>query len=175
MSHPSDKLAAAVVCTSCGTREGPFAPSGRCQACERAIDAPERAEQEDLRQIGSVASLVGLSLRTVRHYEDAGLVLPVGRTQGGFRLYDGEAVDRLRLIMKMKPLGFTLEEMRLLIEARSRLEDPGLSDAERDEYGGRLAMFAVAAAEKCAELRKNLQVAEDFAATLELDAARFHL
>jgi DNA-binding transcriptional MerR regulator len=174
MRHATGK-APALVCTSCGTREVPFAPSGRCEACERAIDAPERTEQADLRQIGAVAALVGLSLRTVRHYEDAGLVLPAGRTPGGFRLYDDEAVDRLRLIMKMKPLGFTLEEMRLLIEARSGLQDPALSDAERDDYGGRVAMFAAAAAEKCAELRKNLRVAEAFAATLKSDAARFHL
>jgi DNA-binding transcriptional MerR regulator len=175
VSDAADAIAVSPTCTSCGTRVGPFAPSGRCQACEGSVDAPEVAEQHDLRQIGAVATLVGLSLRTVRHYEDAGLVLPAARTPGGFRLYDDKAIDRLRLIMKMKPLGFTLEEMRLLIEARARLEEPNVPDDEREDLGGRLAMFAAAAAERCERLRSELGVAEAFAATLEADAARFHL
>ena len=83
--------------------------------------APADAGPAGLMQIGAIAQLVGLSLRTVRYYEEAGLVLPAGRTPGGFRLYDNDAVERLRLIMKMKPLGFTLDEMRLLIETLDEL------------------------------------------------------
>src|SRR5262249_43545301 len=49
-------------------------------------------------QIGEVALRVTLSLRTVRYYEEAGLLMPIGRTVGGFRLYDHNAIDRLLLI-----------------------------------------------------------------------------
>lgn len=74
-------------------------------------------DEGDLVHIGAVAERTGLSLRTLRHYDDVGLVQPSGRTQGGFRLYSGSDVDRLLLIRRMKPLGFTLEEMATLLKA----------------------------------------------------------
>ena len=63
-------------CTVCERSDGPFAPSGRCLSCESSVDIPTTAEDGSLRQIGEVASLVGLSLRTVRHYEDSGWSCP---------------------------------------------------------------------------------------------------
>lgn len=63
-------------------------------------------------QIGEVAEHTGLSLRTIRYYEEVGLVVPSARSQGGFRLYTEPDIDRLQLIKRMKPLGFQLEEMR---------------------------------------------------------------
>lgn len=66
-------------------------------------------------QIGEVATLTDLSLRTIRHYEDVGLVIPSGRSQGGFRLYVQADVERLRLVRNMKPF-FTLEKIRDLLE-----------------------------------------------------------
>ena len=65
-----------------------------------------------MHQIGEVAERVGLSLRTVRYYEEKGLISPERRTDGGFRLYTDENIARLLLIMQMKPLGFSLDEMR---------------------------------------------------------------
>jgi DNA-binding transcriptional MerR regulator len=160
-------------CTVCLRTDGPFAPSGRCVPCEAAVDIPTAAEAGTLRQIGEVATLVGLSLRTVRHYEDSGLVLPAARTPGGFRLYDGQAIDRLRLIMKMKPLGFTLEEMRILIETRSRLDSGDVSDDEAEDLRDRLAMFTTAAADKVIQLAEQLGIAESFVAQLQDDVRRF--
>jgi DNA-binding transcriptional MerR regulator len=160
-------------CTVCERSDGPFAPSGRCVACEASLDIPTATEAGALRQIGDVANLVGLSLRTVRHYEDSGLVLPAARTPGGFRLYDGQAIDRLRLIMKMKPLGFTLEEMRILIETRSRLDAGDLDEAEERELRDRLAMFTAAATEKVVQLAEQLGIAESFVAQLQDDVRRF--
>lgn len=66
-------------------------------------------------QIGVMAERVGLSLRTVRYYEEIGLVEPTARTSGGFRLYGPEQEARLRILKTMKPLGFTLEQMRDLV------------------------------------------------------------
>jgi DNA-binding transcriptional MerR regulator len=152
--------------------KGPFAPSGRCLACELSIESPSRHPVGTLRQIGEVVDTVGLSLRTVRFYEEAGLVIPVARTAGGFRLYDDQSIARLRLIMQMKPLGFTLDEMRLLIEARDRLDAGDGGGAERGDLLGRLEMFAAAAKEKCAELEEQLAVARSFAAGLGADVER---
>jgi DNA-binding transcriptional MerR regulator/GNAT superfamily N-acetyltransferase len=61
-----------------------------------------------LRTIGQVARLSGLSVPTVRFYSDAGLVPPAGRTPGGYRLYDQEALGRLELIRTLRDLGVDL-------------------------------------------------------------------
>jgi MerR family copper efflux transcriptional regulator len=156
-------------CSSCGGVDGEFAPSGRHLSCEAEIDGPTAVDSGPLMQIGAVAEIVTLSLRTVRHYEDAGLVRPVARTVGGFRLYDHDTIIRLLLIKQMKPLGFTLEEMRLLIEARDQLADPTLNADQRAQLRERVALFSVAATEKVKELREQLDTAEAFAATLQED------
>lgn len=123
-------------------------------------------------QIGQLAGRVTLSLRTVRFYEEAGLVIPAGRTPGGFRLYTNDAVDRLLLIKQMKPLGFTLDEMRLLIEARDVLHADDPDPVLQNEMRERLAMFSALAAERCRQLAEQLDVAKTFARTLDEEAGR---
>ncbi|MBY3552112.1 MerR family transcriptional regulator [Modestobacter lapidis] len=108
-------------------------------------------------QIGQVAERIGLSLRTIRYYEEVGLAVPSARSEGGFRLYVDADVERLRVIMQMKPLGFSLDEMRELL---------GLLDAGRDADPARLAHFRGQAAERVETLRTRLRTAEEFAARL---------
>lgn len=118
-------------------------------------------------QIGEVAARTELSLRTIRHYEDAGLVIPSARSQGGFRLYTEADVGRLMVIRRMKPLGFSLEQMRELLTATDRLDagEP-LSAAEREELVERVRGFEQAVQQRMADLRTQLARAEEFAATL---------
>ncbi|GAA2461756.1 MerR family transcriptional regulator [Streptomyces glaucus] len=118
-------------------------------------------------QIGEVAARTELSLRTIRHYEETGLVVPSARSQGGFRLYTEADVARLMVIRRMKPLGFTLDEMRSLLEATDRL-DAGeeLPPEEREELLGRVRGYEEAARQRVADLRTRLARAEEFAATL---------
>ena len=78
-------------------------------------------------QIGLVAERTGLSLRTIRWYEEEGLVVPTTRTEGGFRLYSDDDSARLEVIKRMKPLGFTLDEMRELLILLADL-DAGTGD-----------------------------------------------
>ncbi len=125
-----------------------------------------------MHQIGEAAERVGLSLRTVRYYEEVGLVVPSGRTQGGFRLYTDDDIERLALIKQMKPLGFTLDEMRDLLEVRSSLVTTELAPVRRNELLERLSIYAEAAAAKCASLRAQLAMAETFAATLQREVGR---
>lgn len=54
-------------------------------------------------QIGEVAARTELSLRTIRHYEETGLVTPSARSRGGFRLYTEADVARLMVVRRMKP------------------------------------------------------------------------
>lgn len=81
-------------------------------------------------QIGEVAERVELSLRTIRFYEEAGLVIPAARSTGGFRLYAEADVDRLALIKKMKPLGLSVEEIGDVLTLLDALA--GRTDVERD-------------------------------------------
>lgn len=111
-----------------------------------------------LLQIGEVADRVGLSLRTVRYYEEQGLLTPESRTTGGFRLFSEVQVDRLLLIKQMKPLGFTVQEMRELLDAR---------DGAQKET---LMRFAEEAAVRVAKLRKQLSQAEGLADQLRAEA-----
>ena len=124
-----------------------------------------------MHRIGEVADAVGLSLRTIRHYEEVALVPPSGRTAGGFRLYTDDDIERLRLVKHMKPLDFTLEEMRDLLDARERLAR-SVDDGERKRLTDRLALYADAAETRCEKLREQLQSAQAMAATLRREASR---
>lgn len=118
-------------------------------------------------QIGEVAARTELSLRTIRHYEETGLVIPSARSQGGFRLYTETDVARLMVIRRMKPLGFTLDQMRDLLDTTDRLDaGTALEAAEREALLERVHTYQQAAAEQVQKLRVQLSRAEDFEATL---------
>jgi MerR family copper efflux transcriptional regulator len=125
------------------------------------------AISEHLHQIGEVADRLGLSLRTVRYYEEMGLITPAERTEGGFRLYSNDEIERLTLIKEMKPLGFTIQEMRALLDAQDTLRQGADANA-LDALKG----FATAAKRKVAELREQLDRAEKFSRALERKARR---
>jgi DNA-binding transcriptional MerR regulator len=67
-------------------------------------------------QIGEAANRVGLSLRTIRHWGEVGLVVPSGRSAGGFRLYTEDDVERMLFIKSLKPLDLSLEQIRDLVD-----------------------------------------------------------
>ncbi|MFC8850416.1 MULTISPECIES: MerR family transcriptional regulator [unclassified Micromonospora] len=117
-----------------------------------------------LMQIGEAADRVGLSIRTIRHYEDAGLIIPSARSEGGFRLYTEPDLDRLAVVKRMKPLGFTLDEMRDLLDVLDALDTA--TGVDRDGLLDRLGMFHTAATTRVAALRDQLATAEGFANTL---------
>jgi DNA-binding transcriptional MerR regulator len=122
---------------------------------------------DGLMQIGEVAERTGLSLRTIRYYEEVGLVVPSARSQGRFRLYTQPDVDRLQVIKRMKPLDFSLEQMRELLEVIDRLASrQRLGKAERARLQGVLRGYVEAVQQRCEALRRQLSTAEDFAATL---------
>ncbi len=118
-------------------------------------------ESERTMHIGELAERTGLSLRTIRHYDEIGLLKPSGRTEGGFRLYTEPDLERLLLIRRMKPLGFALEDMIELlriIEARAVASDPGV-DRDAEDAFRRYLEEARARREK---LREQLAMADEF-------------
>jgi DNA-binding transcriptional MerR regulator len=69
--------------------------------------------------IGALARRTGMPVRTIRYWSDIGVLPPVARSGGGYRLYDGAAVARLELIATLRELGFGLAEVRRVLEART--------------------------------------------------------
>lgn len=69
--------------------------------------------------IGAVAKRAGIGIDTIRYYERESLLPPPRRRASGYREYDALAVDRLRFIRHAKQLGFTLDEIRELLELSS--------------------------------------------------------
>lgn len=109
-------------------------------------------------KIGEVTEKTGLSVPTLRHYDNVGLVTPSGRSPGGFRLYDEEDVRRILLVRRMKPLGFTLEQMRDFLDAADALRDGGDdADARRT-----LAEIKDEARTRYEKLLTRLSYAEEF-------------
>lgn len=117
-------------------------------------------------QIGEVAERTSLSLRTIRHYEEVGLVRPTARSKGGFRLYTESDVQRLLLIRRMKPLDFTLDEMADLLGVLDDLATDGDS-IDRAALLDRLTMYHEAAAQRITALREQLDTAVNFADQLQ--------
>ena len=74
------------------------------------------APQQKLFRIGEVARQSGVAIETLRFYEKSGLLSPEGRTQSGYRLYDGNVLERLRFIKKAQSVGFRLDEIARIIE-----------------------------------------------------------
>jgi DNA-binding transcriptional MerR regulator len=115
-------------------------------------------------QIGEVAERTCLSLRTIRYYEEVGLVVPSERSQGRFRLYTEADVRRLWLIRKLKPLDLSLDQIRELLAA---LDRSGTGDIGADEavaLRSTLTAFHAIARARCALMREQLVGAEELAA-----------
>jgi MerR family copper efflux transcriptional regulator len=106
--------------------------------------------------IGELAERTGLSLRTIRHYDDVGLLPATARTDGGFRVFSEDDYERLLVIKQMKPLGFSLEEMA---EILGLLAAPNGSALEGP---GPLAGFLERAVHQRAKMARNLAQADEF-------------
>lgn len=110
-------------------------------------------------KIGEVAERTGLSIRSLRHYDEVGVVSPSGKTPGGFRLYSERDVERILLVRRMKPLQFTLEAMKEFLDAAEHPASPAArATIERvhDDARARLA-----------KLRQRVSYAEEFLDIIE--------
>ncbi|MBB6678849.1 MerR family transcriptional regulator [Cohnella lubricantis] len=74
-----------------------------------------------LYRIGELARLSGISPRTIDYYTGLGLLSPVKRSEGNYRLYNDETLERIRRIEQLKAQKFTLEEIREKFAAINRV------------------------------------------------------
>jgi MerR family transcriptional regulator, thiopeptide resistance regulator len=127
--------------------------------------------------VGEVAALAGVTVRTLHHYDRIGLLSPSGRTPAGYRQYSPADLDRLHQVLLYRELGFPLEEVATL------LDDPSADPAEHLRRQHRLLLdrldrtqAMVAAVEKEMEARAmgiSLTPEERFEVFGEHDPARY--
>jgi DNA-binding transcriptional MerR regulator len=113
-------------------------------------------------QVGEVAERVRLSHRTVRYYDDQGL-LSAARSAGNYRLYSESDIQRMLTIRRMKPLGFSLDEMRHVLAVLDRVDREG-AQAPELELELRRAIDDVR--ERRDKLAEQMAGADDFLAAL---------
>jgi len=71
-------------------------------------------------RIGDLAKLAGTTMRTIRYYEERGLIEPAQRSKGGFRLYHVEELRRLRLIRSLQALDVPLAQVKVFFDQYKR-------------------------------------------------------
>jgi DNA-binding transcriptional MerR regulator len=108
------------------------APYDHAVARTRAADAA--ADADARYQIGEVADRTGVTQRTLRFYEEKGLLKPPERMDGGFRLYSDIDVERIQFIKRLQDLlGFTLSEIKEMVEAEElRVQIVATFDPDRE-------------------------------------------
>jgi DNA-binding transcriptional MerR regulator len=75
-------------------------------------------------KIGQLAQQTGLAVGTLRYYSDLGLLKPVQRGDNNYRYYSSNASQQVKFIKKAQTLGFTLEEIKQILDVKDRGEKP---------------------------------------------------
>jgi DNA-binding transcriptional MerR regulator len=99
-------------------------PADTAPSDPRAVSSQAtQASQPKLLRIQEAAAEVGLTARSVRYYEEVGLLLPAARSEGDYRLYDESDLERLRFIKGLRDdAGFSLAEIARLLEDQDARE-----------------------------------------------------
>ena len=124
----------------------------------------------ELERVGEIAERLGVSPRTIKYYEELGLIRPETRSPGGFRLYGKEGVEQLERILRMKSIGYSLAAIRELLATRDAAQEADkitvisntmerLKDRERE------------VTERIQQMRKDLKQAEALREELGHDIA----
>lgn len=135
------------------------------------------ASQDSLNRsmtIGAVAQAVGIAATTLRFYEREGVLAPSGRTPKGYRLYDDAAVARLEFIRDAQAVGFTLDDIRTLLnlsagtsckDVKSLIEHRLTEVDEKLANLRRVRKTLAGALERCHRSRKGCPVLADLKPT----------
>lgn len=111
--------------------------------------------------ISQAARQSGLSAKTIRYYEEIGLIAPASRGDNGYRQYDGRSVEELSFLARARDVGFDLQECRQLLELQR--------DSQRQSRHARQLVL-----EKSAQLKARIKQLRAMQAVLEDMASRCH-
>jgi MerR family copper efflux transcriptional regulator len=103
----------------------------------RSLD--EARERRDLMQIGDLARETGKTVRAIHLYEELGLLTPVARSKGRFRLYGRESLVRIRWIGKLQEMAFSLGDIQTIVREWEQVEGaPSAMKRMREVYARKL-------------------------------------
>ncbi len=113
------------------------------------------ASRKGLMQIGDLARETGKTVRAIHLYEELGLLAPAQRSKGGFRLYERDALLRIRWIGKLQEMGFSLGDIQTIVREWELMGSaPGAMKGMREVYVRKLE-------ETRAQLRRLEALAEE--------------
>ena len=122
-------------------------------------------------QIGEVAERTGVTQRTLRFYEEKGLLKPPTRMEGGFRLYSEEDVQRVERIKRLQTLlGFTLAEIKEMVEAEEvklQLRQQYRQDADLADRRAKIEKAIEVTERQVAVIRQKMDALADMLNHLE--------
>jgi DNA-binding transcriptional MerR regulator len=107
-------------------------------------DQQERQNTEEILTytIEQVATSMGLTKRTLRYYEEVGLLPPTGRTEGNYRRYSEEDIERIKRIKELRDLlGFSLSDIRQLLQAEEERGLIKLAYRQETDADGKIAQL----------------------------------
>jgi DNA-binding transcriptional MerR regulator len=125
-------------------------------------------QEKELSQIGGVAEGLGVSTRTIKYYEELGLVSPENRSPGGFRLYNASDVERLQRILRLKNMGFSLAAIREFLSVRDAAQET-TREAVLAETAEHLKEREREVADRIVKTRQDLESAESLREELKRD------
>ena len=136
---------------------------------------PDRPDR--LLRIQEVAAEIGLTPRSIRYYEEIGLLAPPARSEGDYRLYDADDVERLRYIKGLRDdAGFSLAEIAQLLEDETARARNRARFRESDDPAERRAIVEDALARTDRQVETlRAKVGRLEAMVAEADARRAHL
>ena len=122
----------------------------------------DNGKNGQLMRIGDLAKKAGTTMRTIRYYEQLGLIAPVARTKGGFRLYEEENLRKLRVIKNLQHLDTPLAQVKAFFAERQhgRIASevaPGIANLlqrQLEEMDGRIAQYQAMQA----SLRETIEI-----------------
>lgn len=121
------------------------------------VESADAAPRPQRYQIGEVAERTGVTQRTLRFYEEKGLLDPPERMDGGFRLYSDEDINRVIYVRQLQQfLGFTLSEIKEMVEAEEELKQIAATRRPDFELPERLQRVSTA----IAALARQLEVVD---------------
>jgi DNA-binding transcriptional MerR regulator len=126
--------------------------------------------ERELSRVGEVAGRLGVSPRTIKYYEELGLIEPEARSSGGFRLYGEEDVRRLERILRMKGIGYSLATIRELLAVRDAAQEADKVTLLK-EVAGRLKERERDATVRIQQIQSDLKQAEALREELRHDIA----
>ena len=122
-----------------------------------------------MRRIGEVAAATGLTVRTLHHYDEIGLLAPSERSDAGYRLYSDADVRRLYRIVAFRRLGFALAQIGALLDADATADPRALIRAQLERLDAEAALREQLRI-RLVRLLRSLDGADGAAADLFLEA-----